>query len=136
MSEESDLHEGSCLCKHVRYRVRGEPLEALACHCTACQRRTGSAFAIEVFFKDEQIEFLGAVPTEFEQRSDESGRWLKLAFCARCGSSIGLTAERRPGQRAVTGGTFDDPNWFRIGRHIWTRSKLHWVEIPEGVECS
>jgi hypothetical protein len=136
MSQELGVHEGGCLCKRVRYRVRGEPLEAFACHCTARQRRTGSAFAIEVFFKDEQIEFIAARPTEFEQRSDESGRWLKLVFCPTCGSSIGLTAEQRPGQRAVTGGTFDDPNWFRVGRHIWTRSKLRWVEIPEGVERS
>jgi len=47
-----------------------------------------------------------------------------------------LTAERRPGQRAVTGEAFHDPNWFKVGSHIWTRSKLHWVEIPSGVEHS
>jgi hypothetical protein len=36
--------------------------------------------------------------------------------------------------RAVAAGTFDDPTWFRIDRHIWTQSKLPWVVIPEGVE--
>src|SRR5262245_26524050 len=47
-----------------------------------------------------------------------------------------LTAERCPRQQAVTGGTFDDPNWFKFGKHIWTQSKLHWVEIPSGVKHS
>jgi len=35
-----------------------------------------------------------------------------------------LTAERRPGQRAVTGEAYDDPNWFKVGNHIWTRSSF------------
>jgi len=30
------------------------------------------------------------------------------------------------------GGTFDDRNWFTINRHIWTKSKMHWVDIPAG----
>ena len=132
----SEIHEGGCLCGAVRYRARGEPLEAFVCHCTACQRRTGSAFAIEVFFHSSQLEFMGVQPSVFEQKSDESGRWLKLEFCPNCGSSIGLTAERRPDQHAVTGGTFDDPNWFKIGRHIWTKSRTHWMELPEGVAIS
>ena len=126
----ADLHEGGCLCGAVRYRTRGEPLDGFACHCTACQKRTGSAFAIELFFLSENVQFTGITPSVFESKSDDSGRWLRLEFCPKCGSSIGLTAERRPGQRAVTGGTFDDPNWFKLGRHIWTKSKVHWMEIP------
>ena len=126
----TDLHEGGCLCGAVRYKARGEPLDAFVCHCTACQRKTGSAFAIELFFLSENLEFTGVAPSVFETKSDESGRWLRHEFCAKCGSSVGLTAERRPGQHAVMGGTFDDPNWFKIGRHIWTNSKAQWVEIP------
>ena len=35
--------------------------------------------------------------------------------------------------RGIAGGTFDDPDWFTIERHIWTRSKRPWVTIPPGV---
>jgi hypothetical protein len=42
-----------------------------------------------------------------------------------------MTAERRPGQQVLMGGTFDDRNWFTINRHIWTNSKLHWIADPE-----
>ena len=46
----SDVHEGGCLCRDIRYRAVGLPLEAIVCHCTFCQRRTGAAFGIGVFF--------------------------------------------------------------------------------------
>ena len=35
--------------------------------------------------------------------------------------------------RSIAAGTFDDPNWFAIDRHIWLSSKLPWVQVPEGV---
>jgi len=96
----TDLHEGGCLCGDDRYRVRGQPLEAIVCHCTFCQRRTGTAFGVELFFPAENIEFTGGVPKTFEHRN-ESGRWLRLDFCGHCGTTIGMTAERRPGQRVL-----------------------------------
>lgn len=132
----SDIHEGGCLCGAVRYRTVGEPLLATVCHCKFCQRRTGSAFSEPVFFKTEQIEFSGGALSSYEHRSDESGRWLRLEFCARCGTTLAWTAERRPGARGINGGTFDDPDWVQIRRrHIWTRSAQSWVVIPADAEC-
>ena len=122
------------MCGAVRYKTRGEPLDSFACHCTACQKKTGSAFAIELFFLNENVEFTGTAPSVFESKSDETGRWLRHEFCPKCGSSIGLTVERRPGQHGVTGGTFDDPNWLELNRHVWTRSAQKWTPIPHGVE--
>jgi hypothetical protein len=43
------------------------------------------------------------------------------------------TAELRPGMRTIAAGTFADPTWFSIDRHIWVQSKLPWVSIPENV---
>ena len=127
MSEE---HEGGCVCGLVRYRARGEPVTALVCHCKFCQRRTGSAFAITVYFDESNIELLSGTLAIHEHHSDESGRWLRTEFCPNCGTTIGHTAELRPGKRAVTGGTFDDPGWFKINQHIWVGSKRPWVSIP------
>jgi hypothetical protein len=129
----SENHEGGCLCGAIRYRVRGQPDEAIVCHCTFCQRRTGAAFGIEIFFPAQNVEFVGLPPTVYEHQSDESGRWLRLEFCPRCGTTVGMSGEKRPHHRALMGGTFDDPNWFTIGRHIWTRSKVHWCELPASI---
>ena len=130
----SDIHEGGCLCGAIRYRTIGEPIAATVCHCTFCQRRTGSAFSSPVLFRMDQVEFSGGTLTTYEHRSDESGRWLRMEFCPRCGTTLTWTAERRPGTRGIAGGTFDDPHWFKVARHIWTRSALHWISIPGEVE--
>jgi hypothetical protein len=131
----SDVHDGGCLCRDIRYRAYGPPLEAIVCHCNFCQRRTGAAFGIGVFFPANRVEFTGSTPKTYEHRSEEHGRWLRLKFCPQCGTTIGVTAERRPGQQGLMGGTFDDRTWFTISRHIWTTSKVPWVEIPADVPC-
>ena len=115
------LHEGGCACGAVRYRVRGHPAVSLVCHCKFCQRRLGSAFATLAYFDQKSIEITQGQLTECEHRSDESGRWLKMQFCSRCGTTVTNTAEVRPGLRAIAIGTLDDPDWLRIERHIWVQ---------------
>jgi hypothetical protein len=130
----SEIHEGGCLCGSVRYRAKGKPARASVCHCTDCQRRTGSAFAVVAHFKNDNLEITGGPLSTYEYRSDESHRWIRLEFCPRCGTTVTLTSEQSPGGRTVSGGTFDDPGWLRIERHVWTRSGVPWMVYPPGVE--
>lgn len=131
----ADTHEGGCLCGAVRYRVEGDPVRSSVCHCTFCQRRTGSAFATAAFFPEERVTLTGDTLSEYEHVSDESQTWLRLGFCHQCGTTVGVTIERLPGARGVFVGTFDDPNWVKIDKHIWTRSAVKWMVFPPGVEC-
>ena len=128
------VHEGGCVCGAVRYRARNAPLRTSACHCTFCQRRTGSAFGMGAFFKDEDVELSGIARTTYEHRSDESDRSLKMEFCPRCGTTVTWTAEAMPGARALAIGTFDDPRWIRIERFSWMRSAHPWITPPAGIE--
>ena len=130
----TNFHEGGCLCGAVRYRVLGEPLRASVCSCTACQRRTGSAFGFGAYFKAEQVTLRGTL-NAYEHHSDESGRWLRFEFCPACGTQLTWTLEAMPGMRGVGVGTFDDPKWIRPRRFSWLRSAHTWVEPPEGVEA-
>ena len=129
-----ESHEGGCLCRAVRYRVRGEPVRASACHCTYCQKRSGSAFGIGAYFPAQNVEILHGALSVYEHRSDESGRWLRNEFCPVCGVIVGWTAQAFAGARAIAGGTFDDPKWLRIERHGWTRSRQSCVAFPPGAE--
>ncbi len=106
-----------------------------ACYCTFCQRRTGGAFSIHAFFDQENLESTTEGLGVYEQRSDESNNWLRLHFCKRCATTVMLTLEKFPELRLITGGTFDDPNWIKIDRHVWTRSAQHWVILPQDVDC-
>lgn len=116
------LHEGGCQCGAVRYRATAAPKRVVACHCTTCKRRTGAAYGIGVYFDDADVQFNDGELSSYEFHSDTSGRWLRNEFCMRCGTTVTWTLEMRPGMRAIAGGTFDDPQWFDVAAHIWTRS--------------
>jgi hypothetical protein len=116
----------------VRYQTRGEAARTVVCHCSFCQRCTGSAFAVWPTFGKDEVEVSGVLAS-YEHRSDESGRWIRLNFCPRCGTTVTSTFEKGPGQISILAGTFDATGWIRVDRHVWTRSKHEWVSIPAGV---
>jgi hypothetical protein len=65
----SDVHEGGCLCRAIRYRVTGDPMRVSACYCTFCQRRTGGALSIHAFFDEQNIELIGDGLTTYVRTS-------------------------------------------------------------------
>jgi hypothetical protein len=129
-----EMHEGGCACGAVRYRVEGRPQLTSACHCTFCQRRTGSAFGLAAYFEEAQVRMLCGELRLYEHRSDESGRTLYFEFCPRCGTQLTWTVEASPGLRGVAVGTFDDPKWLSVQRFGWFRSAQPWIVPPKGVE--
>jgi len=134
----ADRNQGGCVCGAVRYVAQGDPERVTICHCTWCQRRTGSAFGVEVVFRVENVALAGDTLRTWRHVSDESGRWLDQQFCSRCGANIGFTLEAVPGIRTIAAGTFDDPSWITperyVFRHVWLRSGRGWADVPEGVE--
>jgi hypothetical protein len=67
-------NEGGCVCGAVRYVADGDPERVTVCHCTWCQRRTGSAFGVEAVFKMEAVSLAGDAVRTYRHVSDESGR--------------------------------------------------------------
>jgi hypothetical protein len=61
-----------CCCASLRAEVTGEPVAVVACHCTECQRRTGSAFGVSTYFPQEQVRTEG--PSKVYVREGDSGR--------------------------------------------------------------
>jgi hypothetical protein len=133
-----NIHEGGCLCGRIRYKTMAEPVCVTICHCSFCQRFTGSAYLVEPIFRMEDVAFSAAAPKVYLHRSDESGKRVSLKFCGACGTSLYLEFERFPEVLGLCGGTFDDPNWFDRGqgncRHIFTRSAQEGVILPAGIE--
>ncbi|HEX2543955.1 MAG TPA: GFA family protein [Ramlibacter sp.] len=130
-----EIHQGGCLCGGVRYTVQGRPLRTMVCHCTFCQRFTGSSFYAESIFAREQVEITGLPMRTYDHRSDGSGKLVHLHSCPTCATTVSLTFERSPQIRAISRGTFDDPNWVAIEAHIFTRSAQQGVVLPAGVPC-
>jgi hypothetical protein len=127
--------EGGCLCGNVRFRATQAPLRTLVCHCTFCQRMTGSSFYTESLFPIESVEITSGKPRRYEHLSDESGKKVYVEFCVDCGSTLGLTFERWPELRAISRGCYDNPNAVEITANIWTRSAQSGVALPSGIDC-
>jgi hypothetical protein len=127
--------EGGCLCGRIRFRTMAAPLRTLVCHCTFCQRMTGSSFYAESLFPIEDVAFTSGEPRKYEHTSDESGKKVYVEFCADCGTTVGLTFERWPELRAISRGCYDDPNAVSITANIWTRSAQSGVPLPCGIDC-
>ena len=133
----STVHEGGCLCRDIRYETTANPVWMTVCHCTFCQRLTGSAFLVEPIFRRDAVVFSGAAPRTYDHRSDGSGMRVSVNFCGSCGTTLYLGFQRFPDVLGLCGGTFDDPNWFDRGpencRHIFTRSAQKGVVLPAGL---
>jgi hypothetical protein len=129
---------GGCFCGAARFRARGEPLRVTICHCAWCQRRTGTAFGTEVVYESGQVEIAGTDIGRYRHVSDESGRWLDIEFCRRCGANLGFTLEAAPGIRTLPAGAFDDPAWISPARHtvrhVFLRSRREWSDLSPAVE--
>lgn len=130
----TDVHEGGCVCGGVRYRTFGAPKRVSACACSWCQKRTGSALGISVYFLKTDVEFVQGSLQSYRLTSD-AGRWIETGFCRSCGSTVTWTLEFRPDFRGIAGGTFDPPTfWYPLERFVFARSKPDWLAIPEGIE--
>lgn len=86
---------GGCLCGNIRYAIKTEPALTVVCHCTHCQKASGSAFSTNLVAPRADVEFTGGDMAVYEDSAD-SGNTLKRSFCPKCGSSIMSEFERPP----------------------------------------
>jgi len=100
------------------------------CHCLACQRRTGSAFAIQARFPQEQVRIQGR-HTDFLRVSDEEDRAAVFSFCPDCGATVFYRTEGD--QIAVPIGAFAEPSFPPPRVSVWEVRRHPWVVVPESV---
>lgn len=121
--------EGACNCGAVKYRLTSGPMFVHCCHCTDCQRHTGSAFAINALIETDRIELLGTPPVPISMPT-ESGRPHDIYRCPTCQVAVWSDYGRRPRIRFVRVATLNRPHPIRPDVHIFVRSKLPWVGLP------
>jgi hypothetical protein len=121
--------EGGCSCGAVRYRLTSEPLFTHCCHCLNCQRQTGSAFVINLLIEADRVELLAGDPQPVDVPRDD-GSTQRIFRCPTCHVAV-FSEYGRPEVRFVRGGTLDDPSAITPDVHIYTRSKLPWIALPD-----
>jgi len=131
--EVAESFEGKCTCGDVRYRMTRRPMFVHCCHCTWCQRETGTAFALNALIETDRVELIAGEPEVVDTPSN-SGKGQKIARCPRCRialwSNYGGAGDV---VRFIRVGTLLEPGRFPPDIHIFTSTKQPWVVIPPGM---
>jgi hypothetical protein len=127
MEEAMRERVATCRCGAVRAVCAGEPVRVSVCHCLACQKRTGSAFAAQARWPDARIEVVGETRTWV--RVADSGHRVTYRFCPDCGSTIAYVIEDWPGVTAVPLGAFADPEFPAPGFSVYEHRKHAWTAV-------
>ena len=106
------------------------PLFVHCCHCTWCQRETGTAFALNAMIEAERVELLqGSVETI--DTPSNSGKGQKISRCPKCRVAVWSNyAGAGEAIRFIRVGTLDEPARFPPDIHIYTSTKQPWVMLP------
>jgi hypothetical protein len=120
---------GGCVCGGVRYEV-SQPFESSSyCHCTRCQRRTGTAAsanarAVEGSFRIVQGE-------ELVKCWDPGGGGAEKCFCSNCGSALFSRNTQTKGEVGVRLGSVDGDPGIRPQKRQFTAYAAVWEPIPD-----
>ncbi len=128
------IYHGGCQCGAIRYEVTLAAFQIYACHCTDCQRQSGSAFGMTMEVAESDFRLTQGEVNTFTLKSD-AGRTKLGGFCPKCGSRIYNKSDGWPGKIFVKPGNLDETSWLTPPIHLWTRRQQGWVAIPEGVEA-
>lgn len=127
-----DTLDGGCACGALRYRMHSAPMFVHCCHCKDCQRQTGTAFVLNALIEADRVEMLSGNPQPSAMPTD-SGKPHRVFRCSDCGTAVWSEYGGVEKLRFVRIGTLDEPTALPPDVHIYIRSKLPWVTLPEGV---
>lgn len=122
---------GGCMCGVLRYAVSAAPVMVYNCHCTNCQKISGSAFNTSVIVSEVALRFTQGAPARVEWMSDQGATRCGL-FCGACGTRIVNGGVPSTGVFSLRAGTLDDTSWVQPVGDTWTRSAQPWVQFVEG----
>ena len=128
---------GGCHCGHITYEAEVDPTTVRVCHCTDCQRLTGSAFRANIPSLAGSFRLTRGSPKIYIKTA-ESGTKRAHGFCPECGTPIYATStEPTPSAYGLRVGGIDQRTQFAApARQIWCRSALSWSMDLRTVEKS
>ena len=120
--------EGRCTCGAMHYRMTRRPLFVHACHCSWCQRESGSAFALNAMIEAEFLVVLAGEPEEVPTPSN-SGKGQVIARCPACKVALWSHYGGVRTVAFVRVGTLEKPGECPPDIHIFTATKLDWLVL-------
>jgi hypothetical protein len=120
---------GGCLCGAVRFEVTEPLVSASYCHCTRCQRRTGTAASAQARVAPGSLNVIRGAELVAEWVPADEG-WPKC-FCSACGSALWSRSRTEDGVYGVRLGAFDADPGIRPEYHQYVAYAAPWEELPD-----
>jgi len=122
-------YTGGCACGAIRYTVSAPIAELRACHCTNCQKTSGTGGSVNAVIPAAALSITQGTPKRYSAVA-ASGRTLHRYFCADCGSPLYGQRATAPETYVLRAGSLDDgAAKAKIVSHIWTGSARAWDYI-------
>lgn len=129
---ENSKISGSCLCGEVTYQFVGPVNVFQYCHCSRCQKFTGSAHASNIIIKPEQFQWLSGEKSVSRFELPEA-KHFATSFCNKCGSSLPwLTKSGKV--VVVPAGTLDDNPKVKPTQNVFYANKAPWLKEVDDLE--
>ena len=119
---------GGCMCGGVRFEIDAAPVSAGWCHCTRCQRRTGTAASVQALLAPGSLRICEGEALMREYRPADG--WAK-AFCGDCGSALWSRSPDDPPRISVRFGAFDEDPGVRPSVRQFVADAAPWEPIPD-----
>jgi hypothetical protein len=119
---------GGCGCGAVRFEVTAPPISASYCHCTRCQRRTGTAAAVTARVAPGSFNLVAG---EEQVRAWAPDDGFEKMFCGLCGSALFSRNPRDPSMIGVRFGAFDRDPGIRPQWRQFVAYAAPWEPIPD-----
>lgn len=119
---------GGCMCGAIRYTLDAPVTELRACHCTTCQKGSGTQGSVNAVVPAAAFRLTQGAPKRHDTLAD-SGRTLHRYFCGECGSPLYSQRSTALDTLVVRAGSLDDSGNMRITANIWTKSARPWAYI-------
>ena len=119
---------GSCMCGNIKFKSHIEPDKSTICHCTDCQKMSGSAFTTAIHTNNIEVTCIKSNPSYHTRRAD-SGNVRRLAFCPECGTNLWGENAGEPKQYGLRLGALDEEfrPLIKPVRQIWCNSAIPWA---------
>ena len=122
-----------CACGQLHLEAEGDPAVSV-CHCLACQRRSGSAFAIQARYPRERVTEIYGKRKQFVRIGDE-GTAATFHFCIECGSTLFYEQSARPDEVFIPVGAFADQRFPAPSTAVYCERRYPWLpSIPNTAE--
>ena len=119
---------GGCLCGAVRFEVTEPLVSSGYCHCTRCQRRTGTAASPGARIAPGSLRVLSG---EEHIKAFEPEEGFAKVFCGACGSSLWSRSQEDPNIFSIRLGAFDDDPGIRPTYRQFVAYAAPWEPIPD-----